>query len=181
MSDVTVALAGGAIGSVITAGLTQVGRARVAWSEVTLHDQQATQRNDQLVAYADDGTQKLVRELSTVAEDHNARNTLRSSKCLADLAARKGEALHRYRDEEWGVRIELAVLKAQEGGWHVAFRWLRRRRNGLALTARTKVEPFLERWREPIDRYGLGPVEVFDLTTRTEADALKELPSLPLT
>jgi hypothetical protein len=177
----TVALAGGAIGSVITAGLTQVGRARIAWSEVTLHDHQATERNDQLVAYADDETEKLVRELSTVAQDHSARNTLQSSKCVADLAERKAGALHRYRDEEWRLRIELAALNAQEGGWHVAFRWLRRRRSGLALTARMKVEPFLERWREPIDRYGLDPVEVFDLTTRTLADAVKVLPSLPLT
>jgi hypothetical protein len=180
VSDLTVALAGGAIGSVLTAGLTQIGRAQVAWQEVVLHDQQATERNDQLVAWVIDETWKLARELKNVADDYNSRRVLQSSACVAGLAERKEGALHRYRDEEWRVRIDLAALKAQEGTWHVLFRWVRRGRDGLAFSARQKVEPVLERWREPIDRYGMGPVLVFDLTMRATQDALAELSSLDL-
>jgi hypothetical protein len=39
--------------------LAQAGRAQVAWLEVTLHDKQAVERNDQLVAYVLDETRKL--------------------------------------------------------------------------------------------------------------------------
>ena len=180
MSDAGTAFAGGAVGAVVAWFLAQAGRAQVAWLEVTLHDEQAVERNDQLVAYVLDETRKLVRELNDVAEDHNSRNSLYSSKCVSDMADRKSGALHRYRDEEWRVKLALADLKALEGTWHLIFRWLRRRRTGLALTARKAVEPFLERWREPVDRYGMGPVEVFDLTTSTTEEALKELPSLAL-
>jgi hypothetical protein len=180
VSDLTTAIVAGTIGAVATWVLTQSGRAQVAWQEVTLHDQQAIERNEQLIAYVIDETRKLTRELQNVAEDYNSKGTLRSSNCVGDLADRKAGALHRYRDEEWRVRLQLASLKAQEGAWHAFFRWLRGRRQRLALTARATVEPFLDKWRQPIDRYGMGPVEVFDLTTRTTEDALKELPMLPL-
>lgn len=51
-------------------------------------------------------------------------------------------------------------------------------------SARAEVEPFLERWRQPVTRHASGQGEVApvrDHTTRTLEDALAELPGLPLT
>lgn len=115
MSDLGVALAGGAVGSVLTATLTQIGRIRLAWAEVALHDAEAEERNRQLVAWVDDETLKLVREMAVVTQDHNARGVLYSSLHGGDLADRKAGALHRYRDQEWRAQLFLSELQASEG------------------------------------------------------------------
>jgi hypothetical protein len=62
-----------------------------------------------------DETRKLVRELNDVAFDHSSPNSLYSSEFVSDMADRKSGAVHRYRDEEWRVKIALADLKALEG------------------------------------------------------------------
>ena len=183
MTDLSVALAGGAIGSALTAVLAQVGKARIAWAEVRLHDDEAREYNAQLVAWVDDETRKLVAEMSLVTNDHNSRGSLYSSIHGGDLADRKAGALHRFRDQEWRVRLELARLRATEGSWHLIIRRLWRR-PAPELTAREAVEPFLDRWREPVTRHGTQPTDaanVFDPTTRTNEQALAELPKLSLT
>jgi hypothetical protein len=63
MSDLVVALAGGAVGSAITVVVGQAGHARVAWTDVSLHDDEAAEWNAQLLAWVDDRTLKLVVEL----------------------------------------------------------------------------------------------------------------------
>jgi hypothetical protein len=153
---------------------------QLAWLEVTLHDQVAHERNEQLVGFVVDETQELVEALKLIAEEFNSRGELSSSSCGAALAKRKSDALRRYRDQEWRARLDLAQLKAAERSWHFVFRRVRHSRNGLDLTARATVEPFLARWREPISRHGLEPVAVLDPTTRTTTDALVALRGLEL-
>lgn len=182
MSDLGVALAGGAVGSILTATIAQIGKIRLAWAEVALHDAEAEERNRQLVAWVDDETLKLVREMALVTQDHNARGTLYSSLHGGDLADRKAGALHRYRDQEWRAQLFLSELQASEGSWHLLARMLRRRR--LPKVARAEVEPFLDRWRAPVTRHspqGSDAARVLDRTTRTTGHALAELPNLPLT
>jgi hypothetical protein len=180
VSGLTTALSGGAIGAGLIFGGTQYGRMQLAWVEVTLHDQVAHERNEQLVGFVVDETQELVEGLKLITEEFNSRGQLASSLCGAALAKRKSDALQRYHDHEWHARLDLARLKAAEGSWHFLFRRVRHRRNGLDLTARGTVEPFLARWREPIARHGLEPVAIFDPTTRSTADALAALPGLEL-
>jgi hypothetical protein len=183
VSDLTIALAGGAIGSIATAGLGQLGRARAAWSEVELHDFEADERNAQLVVWVDDRTRRLLIEMEGTTNDLAARGLLRSGAHANALCNLKAEALHEYRDQEWTARIDLARLRAKEGTWHSVWRILRGRK-APQLTARSDVEPFLARWREPITRHGSSPADaasVLDRTTRTTADALSELPELKLT
>ena len=180
MSGFLTALSGGAIGAGLFiggAGFGQMQRARV---EVALHDQVAVERNEQLVAFVVDETQELVEALKLITEEFKSRGELASSSCGAALAKRKSDALRRYRDEEWRASLDLARLKAREGSWHLVFRRFGRRGNGLDLTARDTVEPFLARWREPISRHGLEPVGIVDPTTRTTADALATLQGLEL-
>jgi hypothetical protein len=182
MSDLGVAVAGGAVGSVLTATLTQIGKIRLAWAEVALHDAEAEERNQQLVAWVDDETLKLVREMALVTQDHSARGVLYSSLHGGDLADCKAGALRRYRDQEWRAQLFLSELEASEGTRHLLVRMLRRRR--LPKVARAEVEPFLERWRAPVTRHSPqepNAARVLDWTTRTTADALAALPKLPLT
>jgi hypothetical protein len=180
VSGLTTALSGGAIGAGLIFGGTQYGRMQLAWVEVTLHDRVAHERNEQLVGFVIDETQELVEAMKLIAEEFKSRGELSSSSCGAALAERKSDSLRRYRDEEWRARLDLARVKATEGSWHFLFRRVRHRRNGLDLTARATVEPFLGRWREPISRHGLEPVAIVDPTTRTTADALAALPGLEL-
>jgi len=183
VSDLVVALAGGAVGSIVTALTQQAARARIAWSEVELHDAEATERNRQLVAWTDDHTLKLARQMQAVTEDENRKGTLYSSGHGQALADAKAQALHDFRDEEWRAEIELARLRAREGAWHRLWRHLRRKPSP-RLAARDEVEPFLDRWREPITRHGSQPsdaVTPLDRTKRTTKQALDELGSLNLT
>ena len=149
MSDLAIALIGGAIGSVATAGLTQLGRARVAWHDVALHDLEAAERNAQLIVWVDDRTRQLVIDMSGVTNDCAGRELSRSSIQGGGLQLAKEQALHEYRDEEWRARLDLFQLRAREGSWHALWRRVRRR-PAPSLTARAEVEPFLERWREPV-------------------------------
>jgi hypothetical protein len=180
VSGLITALSGGAIGAGLIFGGSQYGRIQLAWLEVTLHDQEAHERNEQLVEFVIDETQELVEALKLITEEFNSRGQLASSSCGAALAKRKSDALQRYHGHEWHARLDLARLKAAERSSHYLFRRLRHRRNGLDLTARDTVEPFLARWREPISRHGLEPVAIVDPTTRTTADALATLPGLEL-
>jgi hypothetical protein len=183
MSDLTIALAGGAIGSAVTAGLTQLATARAAWSEVGLHDDEARERNVQLLVWVDDRTRALVQEMERCTNSYAASGQLYSGVHGQGLANAKAEALHQFRDEEWRARLDLAHLRTSEGPWHLLWRTLRRR-PAPSVTVAEQVEPFLARWREPVSRHGSTPddaVVPLDRTTRAVRDALEELPNLKLT
>jgi hypothetical protein len=181
MSDeLLIGLAGGAIGALLAALFAQAGRAWAAWSAVSLHDEEAVERNRQLVAWVDDRTRDLVKEMQAISEEHNRRNTFYSGMHGGDLAEAKGRALHEYRDEEWRSRIDLARLRASEGAWHWLWRKARKR-PAPALTSLPDVEPFLERWREPATRHGTEAAAPIDRTRRTLGAARAELADLSLT
>jgi hypothetical protein len=176
-----VGLAGGAIGAVLAALFVQIGRAWIAWGEVTLHDEEAAERNAQLLVWVDDRTRALVPAMQAITEDHNRRGVFYSGFHGAALADAKAQALHQYRDEEWNARLDLARIGAREGGWHAFWRYCRRSKSP-RLTEDTygNVEPFLARWRETVTRHGDEAVPL-DRTRRTTEDALAELPTLNLT
>lgn len=181
MADVLVALGAGAIGSLITLGATGVGKFLAARTEVLIHDDDARERNEQLVIWVDDETQKLVRQLASIQEEFNARNLLTSSLHDQARVQAKADALHRYRDEESRARLDVAALRAREGYSH---RFWRKHLDSPAprLTADEKVQPFLDRWRRAIkssmqDSPDITPL---DRTTRTLDDALEQLPDLRL-
>lgn len=173
-------LLGGAVGALITIAVAQLGRIAVAWSAVTIHDDQAKDANDDLVIWVDDTTQSLQRELVEVENDWNFRGGFSSGMHAADRAARKAGALHRYRDQRSRTQLFLAGLRAHEGVYHRIIRWARGRQDGLHLTADNQVQPFLDRWRAPVELAPGITATVLDRTTRTTADAIAELPSLKL-
>jgi hypothetical protein len=182
MSDeLLVGLAGGAIGAVLTAILGQAGRAWLAWGEVTLHDQEASDRNRRLRVWVDDRTRLLVQRMRAHTTHLAAEGQLYSGAHGRAVAEEKAKALHEFRDEVEQANIDLARLRTKEGAWHSWWRTVRRRPVP-AVTAAAEVEPFIERWREPVTRHGdsTNPIVPLDRTRRTFQDALAELPSLEL-
>ena len=182
MDEWLIALAGGAIGAVIAALFVQAGRAIRAWGEVSLHDAEATERNRQLVVWADDRTRTLLMEMDRRTGVANQAGQMWSGGHGVSVAHAKADALHDYRDQEWQARLDLMRLRAAEGGWHWLWRRVRGRPAPL-LTAREVVEPFLERWREPVTRHSTKAEDAItpvDRTTRTTEEAVAELPALKL-
>lgn len=180
-SDLLIGLAGGAIGAVLTAGFAEGGRAWIAWGEVTLHDEEAQECNRRLKIWVDDRTRALLQEMNRRTITLSSQGQLNSGAHGNAAAGAKAEALHEYRDEAEGASIDLARLRAREGAWHAFWRVLRRR-SAPQLTAEKEVEPFLERWREPVTRHGedSDPIMPLDRTRRTFDQALAELPRLKL-
>lgn len=113
MSDLGIALIGGAVGSVATAVLTQFGRARAAWSQMALHDLEAAERNAQLMVWVDDRTRQLLIDMTNITADCAGRELLRSGIHGGNLKLAKEQALHEYRDEEWRARLDLFRLRAR--------------------------------------------------------------------
>ena len=176
------AIIGGAVGTVLGFIIGQANRLLESRSEVRLHDRQAAERNEQLQIWVDDTTQHLVRDILRVTEVDNSNGILHSSIHLGNVAGLKADALHRYRDERVSAEQYIAALRDSEGLWHRRWR-ARMKLPQPRLTATADVEPFLDRWREPVTVNGMADAaaHVFDRTTRTLADALDELPTLNLT
>jgi hypothetical protein len=139
-----VGLAGGAIGAVVAALFVQIGRAWVAWGEVTLHDEEAAERNAQLLVWVDDRTHDLVIEMKRKTTSLASQGQLYSGAHGRALAHAKARALHQFRDEEWNARLDLARIRAREGGWHSFWRSYRRSKApDLTEDTYDKVAPFL--------------------------------------
>jgi hypothetical protein len=177
-----VGLAGGAIGAIAAGAFAQAGRSWLAWGEVTLHDYEAAERNRRLRIWVDDRTREVVQEISGISNQLASQGQLYSGAHGTAVAVAKARALHQFRDEAEAARIDLMELRAKEGAWHSLWRVLRRRPDP-SLTAAAEVEPFLNRWREPVSRHGddANPIAPLDRTRRSFDDALAELPRLDLT
>jgi hypothetical protein len=142
---------------------------------------EARERNAQLIVWVDDRTRQLVIEMAAVSDDCAGRGIPRGSIGDVGLQSAKEQALHEYRDKEWRAHLDLFQLRAREGGAHALWRRVRRR-PAPSLTARAEIEPFLQRWREPVRRHADGAgATIRDRTSRTLQDALTELPGLRLT
>src|SRR4051794_38062518 len=102
MSDeLLIGLAGGAIGAVLAGAFAQAGRAWSAWGEVTLHDEEATERNQRLGVWVDDRTRELEADLRKATATILKANPGGTSGAHGRARAHAKElALHQFRDEE---------------------------------------------------------------------------------
>lgn len=180
MSETIAAVIGVLLGLLVA----QIGRAALAWREVTAHDEESAEQNRRLLAWVDDRTYELVQHMTAIANNNAASGLTHSGINGGQLAQAKALALHQHRDQR-GIHADaLQALRTQEGMWHLLWR-LVRRRPAPSITVDGKIEPFLNRWREPVTRHSPDIAEdaatPLDRTTRTYEDALRELPSLKLT
>jgi hypothetical protein len=176
MSEVIAAIVGVLLGLL----LAQMGRAALAWREVTAQDDEADELNDRLLIWVDDHTRAVVEVMQQINNTNAANGLLNSGINGGQLADVKAQALHQYRDRRHKLSDDLQRLRTSEGLWHILWRWVRRR-PAPAITSDAKAKPFLDRWREPVTRHQTGQATPRDRTTRTYDDAMAELPDLNLT
>jgi hypothetical protein len=169
-----IALAGGAIGSVLTALVAYGAKFWAARSEIANHDQAARSRDEDLASWVSDRSVVLRRQLREISELHNADNLYWSSEHANALARAKERALHEYRDQERQALRDVTHLREGEGRAHAFWRRIR----GLGppeLTAHHKMQPALDLWRSSITRHGDSPVEVRDPTRESFQSTLTEM------
>jgi hypothetical protein len=145
MNDLVIALAGGAVGSLVTWGFGLAARWRAIPSEIEEHDRLARHRDEDLAQWVADDHLRLSRELSGIVVEKAAVGLLYSGSLASALNFAKERALHAYRDQERQALRFVDELAAQETWFHRK----QSRRSPLGLTAPRRVQPVLDRWRDP--------------------------------
>jgi hypothetical protein len=173
MSTWLVALAAGAIGSVLTAVIGLGARLLAARREIEATDRFVADRDEDLASWVSDRSLALERELTAKTEEMNKENLFYSGAHANALALFKERALHEYRDQERQARRDVAVTQERET-WMQTF-WRRRRRQPFpTLTAPERAQPLLDHWRSSVTRHGDPPIEVVDPFRRGLDTAIQE-------
>jgi hypothetical protein len=149
-TTVLVALAAGAIGSLVTALIGLGVRAARIASEINATDRSFANLDRHLETWVADETINLIRELRRVRAKLAACGALDSGDYGYKLGLAKEAALHRYRDQERTVQSQADDISAREGALHLFVRALRGNRLRLELEAPARVLPILDRWAEPL-------------------------------
>jgi len=156
-----VALAGGAVGSLVTATLAVSGRLLAARREIDATDRFVQDRDEDLASWIADRSLALERELAETTEELNKQNLFYSGAHGVALARLKERALHEYRDQERQAQRDVALARGRET-WMHRF-WRRRRGQALrALATSAEAQPLLDAWRSSVTRHGNAPIEVVD-------------------
>jgi hypothetical protein len=169
-----IALAGGAVGSVLTAALAFGGRLLAARREIDATDRFVVDRDEDLASWVADRSLALERELAAKTEELNKENLFYSGTHGTALALIKEQGLHEYRDQERQAERDIAVARERET-WLHAF-WRRRRgRPFPKLKAPERAQPVLDAWRSSVTRHGDSPIEVVDATRRALGEAIQDV------
>jgi hypothetical protein len=173
MSTWLIALAAGAIGSVLTALLGLSGRLSTARREIDLNDRFVAERDEDLASWVSDRSLALERELAAKTEEMNKENLFYSGAHANALALIKERALHEYRDQERQAQRDVALVQERETWMH---RFWRRRRGQPFPTLATpeRAKPLLDHWRSSVTRHGDSPIEVVDPTRHTLPEAVQD-------
>lgn len=182
MSTLLAALAGGAIGVLLTwlARLTVIGR------EIAEHDRALAALDEDLESWVADETVKLRRELQRISnsmvadpETREERNLLWSGEHGYQVSLAKEHALEAYRNEERRTKRAAAELRAQENWAHTLARRRRGRQRAFELQAPGRARPLLDRWAAPVTRHSSSktdrPLLIDDPRNRTIESTLAEL------
>jgi hypothetical protein len=149
VSDLTIALAGGAIGSLFTASIGLARRVAAVPSEVERNDFDARERNDDLETWVIDEHHQLGLTIADRRQQAAAAGVSRGGTIPQATAKVKAISLHRYRDQERQARRDIAVIRGREDWMHRAYRrW--KKLPDPQLTAPQRVQLVLNTWRKPV-------------------------------
>jgi hypothetical protein len=177
VDELVVALAGGAVGTVILGGAWAAVRLYAVPGDVARHDERARVLNEDLELWVSDSHRALRQELSGITNDLAGRGLMYSGAHGGRRAEAKSRALHRWRDRLNGAERDLSDLLAAETWAHAA--WRRRRGLSPPRLASDRVEPVIEEWRQPVTRHG-GEAPVHDPTQFQLGDLLADVRDRPL-
>lgn len=150
---VIVALAAGAIGSLVTALLALGARVARIGREIAGNDRAIRDIDAHLERWVADSTIDLVRTLRAVRAELAAIGALYSGEYAHRVGLAKEAALHNYRDQENTAVTQADAIRAREGTLHGLVRAWRRSAGDLELRAPGRVLPVLERWATPATQH----------------------------
>lgn len=179
-----IAIAGGAVGVLLTGAAWAILHISAMPGELTRHDFEARIINQDLELFAADEYRRIKRELAVAEGEERALGGRVREFGLAygeRRASIKSAALHRWRDRLHQAERETVALSSSEG-------WIQRLlrdhwsfdRQGLDLTAPERVEPIIEELRQPVKKHGQPAIQVFDPTKFRLNDLLKVIEEHPL-
>ena len=181
-ATVVVALAAGAIGSVLTGLVAFGGRLTRIGREIEANDRALRIEDRHLETWVSDATIALVRELRTIRSELSARGAFNSGEYGYQLGLAKERALHAYRDQERTSQSRADEIRAREGSVHNLLRAWRFKTLDLELRAPERVRPILDRWAAPPTQHLSStdePQPIADPRTRTVDSTLAFLDNDP--
>ncbi len=155
---VVVAVAAGAVGSLLTAVLALSGRLLRIRREIEANNRAIRNIDRHLETWVSDATVDLVRELDRIRNQLNERGLFRSGAYGVEIGRAKERVLHAYRDQENTARAQADEIRAREGRTHGLVRAWRFRSDDLELRTPDRVLPVLERWATPPTQH-LSPTD----------------------
>jgi hypothetical protein len=171
MHDLWIALIGGGIGALVTAGIGFWARVRSIPTEVATTNRLAHEYDEDLATWVADEHTRFKHTYKAMIEDLNRRRLFHSGHAGLELGLAKEETLQKYRDQERRAMRGVASLEEKEGWLHQRHR----RRAGKSfptLTTPEKAQPVLDTWRKPVTRHltATDPIQPIDDPTRRSLD-----------
>jgi hypothetical protein len=152
-TTVVVALAAGAIGTMLTLAVGFLARMLRIGREIEANDRALRILDDHLETWVSDQTIDLIRDVRATCEQLNKKGLLQSSEYGRQIGLLKETALHWYRDQERTAQSQADEIRAREGAVHGFVRAWRFKTLDIELKAPGRVLPILERWAEPPTRH----------------------------
>lgn len=157
-TTVVVALAAGAIGTLLTLAFGFLARMVRIGREIEANDRALRVLDRHLETWVSDATVDLVRDVRATREELNKKGLLHSGEYGRQISLLKENALHWYRDQERTAQSQADEIRAREGGVHGLVRAWRFKSLDVELKAPARVLPILDRWAEPVTRH-LSPTD----------------------
>lgn len=168
-----IALAGGAIGAVLT-GLTWIiARLASVPGDLRTHDYAAKVLNEDVELWVADTYHEVVQELRGISNSQGLH--IEDGSHLNARSAAKTNVLHRWRDRLHTAERDLIALQGQERWYHRLWRHLPGNDHQLALTSAEKVQPIIAEFRRDVETPGGQSAEVRDPTRFILDDLIREI------
>jgi hypothetical protein len=175
-----IALAGGAVGVLITGAAWAALRLSAVPSDLRRHDFEARVVNEDLELWAVDQYREVRRQLRRAENSTDQVDWIFSGAYGQARSSIKTEALHRWRDRRHSAERSLIEIESKEGPFHRLLRRRRRFRDGLGLHAVGRVEPIIDEFRQPVTKHGHDHLVVFDPTSVRLEDIVEQIREDPL-
>lgn len=168
-----IALAGGAIGAILTGLTWLVVRLASVPGDLRAHDYAVRVLNEDLELWVADTYRDLERQLRKISNTQGLH--VEDGSHLNARSAAKTQTLQRWRDRLHNAERDLVAVQGQERWYHRLWRHLPGYENELALTSAGRVEPVVAEFRRAVETPGGQSAKVRDPTRFTLDDLLNEI------
>ncbi|HWP32443.1 MAG TPA: hypothetical protein VNL97_01720 [Solirubrobacterales bacterium] len=168
-----IALAGGAVGAVLTGLAWLAVRLASVPGDLRAHDYAIKVLNEDVELWVADTYQELAQELRRISNTQGLH--IEDGSHLNARSAAKTQTLHRWRDRLHTAERDLVAVQGQERWYHRLWRHLPGYEDELALTSAERVEPVITEFRRDVETPGGQSAAVRDPTHFSLDDLLSEI------